>query len=239
FLNLVGGTQPLTLKKYFPRIAIDQGLASRMLFVVEHGAAKKVIDPRPTKDEVTLRSQLLTRLKRISDLFGEYTPTDQWVAAYADWYDRFPNSVGNPKLADYAGRKATHLKKLSIICSASRTLDRQLLAEDFKRALFVLDKTEERMGEVLDGVGPQDRFTDLVAEVMANLAVLKECSFAEIFGQVFRRCKELDLVQVLNSLQQTGHLELSDYRYNEGRLIISRTKTRIKWLDKEKNAHLK
>jgi hypothetical protein len=235
WFNWLAGIQPDTLRspKYFPSIAKVQGLLSRMVFVVEHKMQYRVLDPRETKEEGKLKGRLLTRLKKINELTGEFHVSDCWVEAWKEWYSKYPMSVGNARLAHYAARKPLYIQKLCIVCSASRSLEMTITAEDFNRAMLILSTAEKRMPEAFEDnvtTNYQEWYQGLTAEVMSHIDIAGELSYSDLFQKVVMKCKEKDLLQVLNSLVKTNKIALEAVQTSKGLKIDKETK--IRWLRK-------
>src|SRR5690606_7270677 len=115
------------IQSMIPQEALGGGFTSRVIFVVEE--KKRKIVPEYTVDEATkeLGAKLLRDLERIGNLSGEMSFDEEGKKAYINWYIEQDTklSAGKPAIPDtrfsgYCERRATHLRKLMLICSASR-----------------------------------------------------------------------------------------------------------------------
>lgn len=159
-LNLVGGTAPDWIQSMIPQEALGGGFTSRIIFIVEE--VKRRIIPKyiPSKQEEETAEVLLRDLERISQLTGEMTFTPEAEDLYVKWYIEQDTalSAGQPAIKDtrfagYCERRATHLQKLMLLCSASRGDDLKITATDFKTALKLLQDAEVNMHKTFGGLG--------------------------------------------------------------------------------------
>jgi len=158
--NLLGATAPDWLQSMLPQEAVGGGFTSRVIFVVEDKKGKTVPKPNPTEDEAQLRSALIVDLNRINNMTGMFTFSPDGEKAYIDWYTahdkqldsgKFP--VEDSRFNGYAERRATHIRKLMMIMSASRGDDMLLTLEDFNRAHTILKSAELKMSRTFGGLG--------------------------------------------------------------------------------------
>lgn len=171
WVNLVGGTTPDLLRDMLPSGVIASGLASRMIFVFELDKGKDVAFPSLSHTDDSERQILLHDLSEIRVMCGQYRWTAEWAEKWGPWY--LTNSRANPfdmeQFSGYSSRRATHLLKLCMILSASRTGDLIIESEDFVRALSLLEATEAKMGDVFRGFGKSD-LDDATSKIMHFVA---------------------------------------------------------------------
>jgi hypothetical protein len=159
-LNLIGGTAPDWIQSMIPQEAVGGGFTSRIIFIVEEKKRKLVPEYTPTEAELELAEVLQRDLERISQLSGEMSFDPLAKQLYIDWYVKQDIDLNNDKPAindirfrGYCERRATHLQKLMILCSASRGDDMVITAQDFERAVAMLLSAESTMGKTFGGLG--------------------------------------------------------------------------------------
>ncbi len=158
WVNILAGTTPDALQSSLPVESIGQGLTSRIIFVFEEKREKLVIQPTITEREMLLQRALINDLEVISMLSGKMEYTEGFMSEYTDWCyeaDRNPPFYDR-KFDGYCGRRRNHLLSLSMICSASRTDDMIMTADDLVRASKLLAEVEVKMGMVFKGMGRSD-----------------------------------------------------------------------------------
>jgi len=155
WVNLLGATTPHLIQNALPLDAVGGGLASRMVFVYEDRIGKRVPAPFLTQLQKDQAEQLLNELTDISKLNGAFQLTADAMDAWVDWYMNMEKT--NPKMPPtfegYLNRRQTHLRKLLMILSASRSNDMIINVDDFTRALDLLQRTERKMPRTFAGMG--------------------------------------------------------------------------------------
>ena len=159
-VNILGATAPDWLPMILPREAIGGGFTSRTIFVVENSKRQIISNPNLVKEDIELRENLLHDLEAIHIMAGEMTFDQEGLDTYVDWYEKEEQLImdGRPAIVDplfggYVSRRATHVKKLAMILSASRGGDKIVRKIDFTEALDMMLDVEKRMPEVFDGIG--------------------------------------------------------------------------------------
>ncbi|RLC38609.1 MAG: hypothetical protein DRH51_08095, partial [Candidatus Coatesbacteria bacterium] len=85
YCGLIGSTTPDWLKESLPPSAIGGGFTSRIVFVYQSRTEKLVPFPKVSEEAIRLRAKLVSDLRQIGEIRGEYRLTD----AAMDWYERW------------------------------------------------------------------------------------------------------------------------------------------------------
>jgi hypothetical protein len=182
--NLLGASAPDWLTSILPEEAIGGGFTSRVIFVVED--EKREVVPVPKLPNTELRLKLKADLERIYVMAGEFRMNKESIEIYSNWYIEHNKNpvITDPKFFGYNERKATHLKKLAIILSASRGDSRVVTVDDFNRALTILDNTEKKMPRVFRSLG-KSRYSELTMTVFDFIIEKKVVSRSEILRKFY------------------------------------------------------
>lgn len=221
FVNLIGATTPELIRTALPLEAGGGGLTSRIIFVYEDKKGKIVPFPFYTPEQQRLRDLLIEDLSEINLLSGSFELSTEYKQQYGAWY---VEQEGNPPFNDYrfAGyfeRRATHLRKLSMIMSASRDNDMILTLEDFRSAKLLLENTEKRMQLTFMGVG-RNATGDMIVRVSQYLSQIKRpARFSELLQIFYRDMDKRTAQNVLESLQGMGMISI-DYGNGMDPIII-------------------
>lgn len=213
-LNLLGGTAPDWIQSMIPHEALGGGFTSRIIFVVEEVKRKIIPKYIPTDEELAVQEILQSDIERISQLAGEITFDEDAEKLYIDWYiDQDKKlSAGQPAVPDtrfagYCERRATHLQKLMILCSASRSDELKIRAADFHRALSLLHMAELQMPKTFGGLG-KSRMSD-ESDVIINYIKQVRVTTRKLLMQKFYR--DIDpntLAQVEALMTQMGVVKI-------------------------------
>lgn len=213
-LTFCGGTAPDWIQSMLPAEAIGGGFTSRIIFVVED--KKKHIVPEYEMDEaaIELGEKLMRDLERIGNLRGAMTFTDTAKELYKKWYvtethklDNGQPAVDDSRFASYCERRATHLRKLMMICSASRGDDLKISDEDFYKAKGLLEDVEVNMGRTFGGFG-KSRTSDEVELVMNFIKEQGTTTRKMLLTKYFRDLEGPALTAAEVTLQQMGVIKI-------------------------------
>lgn len=190
--NLLGATAPEWLQSMLPQEAIGGGFTSRVIFVVEDQKSKTVPEHVLSPAENRLREALISDLVKIGNITGQYTFTAAGRLAYNEWYVAYDKEIAagrypveDEKFAGYSERRATHIRKLMMIMSASRGNSRQLDAQDFERANRLLKATELKMAKTFGGIG-KAKYADVTEKVMQYVKRMGMASRRDIMRKFHR-----------------------------------------------------
>lgn len=219
WVNLIGATTPTLIQSTMPQDAIGGGLTSRMIFVYERKKGKTVILPSLDANDLILKDQMLTDLKRIKTMTGRFTTTDDFIELWANWY---PAQDNNPPFKDerfegYFERRPTHVMKMACILNAARTESMIVTAKDLQDAIDLLEQTEVNMRHTFSGLG-QARHAALLSKVMVEIGNAKQVNFSDLMFSHRADADPRMLEDVINILQSgrfctyvrnTGLIELN------------------------------
>lgn len=204
-LNLLGGTAPDWIQSMIPQEALGGGFTSRIIFIVEEKKRKIVPEHIITPEEQRLQVLLMRDLERISQLAGEVTFTNEAKDLYVNWYiaesaamEAGKFTVEDRRFAGYCERRATHIRKLMLICCASRGDDLQIVGQDFRRAEELLEGAEKNMSKTFGGLG-KARYSDATETIKNYIRQMGITSHKVLLRQFYR---DVD-VQALNEIENT------------------------------------
>lgn len=212
-LNLVGGTAPDWIQSMIPHEAVGGGFTSRVIFIVEEAKGKIVPEPVLTEREEILQGALIRDLERISKLVGEITMSPGAKDAYVKWYIKQSENptpaVDDPRFAGYNERRATHIKKLMLVCSVARDDLLYILEEDFHRSLQLLEGAERKMARTFGGFG-KSRTSDATEVIKEYIEKVGITTRKQILQRFYRDVDAFTLSSVEDTLRQMGfmHVEL-------------------------------
>lgn len=208
WLNLLGATAPDWLPSVFPRVAVGGGFTSRIIFVVEEAKRRSVPLPQGEALKANRRRALAGMLQDIASLTGPGRFSEPARQAYAAWYveqDRLiadgKPPVKDPRFSGYVERRPTHVRKLSLLLSASRGSFPQVEKEDFERAVNELERIEGTMSNALASLGMSDMAaaTELVLAYLVRTGGATE---SQILHDLFRDLDILSFERIMGLLRK-------------------------------------
>lgn len=224
WVNLFGATTPEFLRSALPSDAIGGGLVSRIVFV--YGDKKSKIVPAPfiTPELKEIAQRLQYDLEIIESLKGEFQMSKEYYELYRDWYIE---SEKEPRFTDdalqgYNQRRSLHLRKLSVVMSASRGSDMILKPEDFLRSEDLLRRTETHMHFCFSGRGRHPGAW-VLDQLLKYIEVHKHAEtgnpipvpYIRILEKFYKDATSDELLSYLKTYQQMGLVQLAQ-RGSEG-----------------------
>ena len=153
WVNLLGATTPDLIGK-IPDI-IGSGLSSRIIFIYEHKQEKICARPHMSPEQLVLKEKLYHDLELIQLMQGEFKVTQDFLDLWTEWYtaQSLEPPFQDKRLARYCTRRGTHVMKISMVCSASRSDEMIVTGEDLQRAIKFLTQAEIKMPYTFGSMG--------------------------------------------------------------------------------------
>lgn len=227
-LNLIGGTAPDWIQSMIPHEAVGGGFTSRVIFIVEEQKGKIVPEHIISPQEEDLQRKLLIDLERISKLSGEIKMAATAKESYIKWYitqaeaaEKGIVAVPDTRFGGYNERRATHLRKLMLSCSAARDDCLVIEQEDFTRAMEMLTTAERKMAKTFGGLG-QSRNSDATETIKNYIERVGITTRKMVLQRFYRDVDAFTLTQVEETLRQMGCVKI--------KLIIDQQDKSYEWI---------
>jgi len=216
WINMIACTTPAWISGNFPEYMIGGGFMSRCIFVYAEEKRNFVAYPGMAVagvDIAKMEQDLILDLTEIAALSGEFGMTQEAVEWGTEWYARHFATKGNGLMEDsrfggYVARKQTHLHKLAMIFSVSRSEDLVITVKDLQRADKELTELESDLPKVFDRVGKtQD---SVQADRMLEMVRAKGCiSFTDAYAAMHSSIPHMDQFEdLMRSLERAGLIRL-------------------------------
>jgi hypothetical protein len=188
-----------------------------MVFVYEKD--KDHVEPAPFLSEMEreMGRELALDLEQICMMSGEFKVTSAFMDRWVEWYTA---SSKNPPFEDYRfngyiERRPTHMLKLSMIMSASRSNEKVVDRIDFERALDLLETTEQNMPHTFSGVGKSSQ-ADINARVTATVYRHQIIPLDKLMRMFFQDADLREMTGILETLQSMKMIRI---RYEEPKSV--------------------
>lgn len=206
-LTLMGGTAPDWLQSMIPQEAVGGGFTSRVIFIVEERKKQTVAEPTITEEEIRAEQLLIRDLERINKLAGPISFSQEAKQLYTNWYieqDKLLSmgkpAIDDPRFAGYCERRATHLRKLMMLSSASRSDSLVIEAADFNRAITILQEVEIKMPKTFGGLG-RLRNSDVLEQIKEYIHRVNVTTKRVLLAKFYRDITEQELVVFIKTLE--------------------------------------
>jgi len=216
WVNMLGATTPGFLQGSMPSEAVSGGLTGRIVFVYAERKGKTVPLPFLSKEQQLLREALKKDLEIISHMSGQFKPTPEYLEVWKHWYEEDEKNppFSHPKLDPYCGRRSVQLRKVSLICYASRNKGLQdsegaflLEEQDIRKAIEYLQDVEKVMPHVYTGVGANP-LAPIQTALMAMVRSKGTVSMQEIVRAFASEASINDISTMLATLEAAGYLRI-------------------------------
>lgn len=164
WINLIACTTPAWIEGNFPEYVIGGGFTSRCLFVYAEKKEKLIAYPsRNIPPELgAVKALLLQDLEHISStMAGPFTIDEGAIEWGTKWYATHnadpPEHLRDERFSGYLARKQTHMHKLAMVLSASRSDEKIIRVEDLTTADRMLFELERDMPKVFARIGRSEQ----------------------------------------------------------------------------------
>lgn len=203
WVNIIGATTPDLIAASLPPDAIGSGLTSRIIFVCEDRIGKIVPVHFLSKYELDLRDKLYEDLEKINSMVGRFKFTPEFIDLWTEWYVKegpLENKFSDPRFKGYTGRRATHVMKLCMIMSASRTGSMIISDKDLERAIRILEWAERKMPRVFTGVG-KSQIAETLPQVLTYIQRQKTTTFEALLKTFYYDSDEIEMKRIVRTLE--------------------------------------
>lgn len=208
-LNLIGATTPTWIQSNFQQSVVGGGLSSRMILLL--GKEKRHLIAYPGLDGIGLDMEmgplLVEDLKRISELKGPMTLTDDAIEWGRAWYlshikQPHLRQLLGEKFEHYYARKQTHLHKIAIILCVATSDSLIITKRHLQAANGILLDMEKGYGEALAYVQAGNYFASAKVEVQRIIAIKHPEPIAkrDLYKQVAATISGMDFERILLDL---------------------------------------
>lgn len=164
WINMIACTTPAWIEGNFPEYVIGGGFTSRCIFVYADKKEKLVAYPARSipKELAEVKTLLLQDLEHIATtMVGGFSLSPEALEWGTRWYAHHnsnpPEHLGDDRFAGYLARKQTHMHKVAMILSASRSDSKIISIEDLATAEKMLYDLEKNMPKVFDRIGRSEQ----------------------------------------------------------------------------------
>jgi len=208
YLNLIGCTTPAWLCSNAEDYFIGGGFFSRTIFVYSERKEKLIAYPEDNLN-YSLRDDLLSDLKEIAKMKGEFTlspEAKEWgIEWYEDTYLRTPEHLKGEKYQGYISRRQNHLHKVAMVVSASERPDRIITLEHLQIANQMLFLAENNLKTIYESIVTNDKVA-AYKKVKTLMSRLKRSSKQQLYMELASQFGYDDFEAALKAASFTGEI---------------------------------
>lgn len=215
WINIIACTTPSWIAGNFPEYMIGGGFTSRCVFVFAEEKRQLVAYPADVapKDFHETERKLVHDLEIISQMVGEMELSDSAKAWGQQWYEYHwnnkPVGLDNGQFGGYLARKQTHIHKLAMVISASKTSSLIIDRSSLEFAEAMVSSLESTMPKVFERIGQNDN-TRGQGELVDLIRKNGKMEQSALYALLFRTMSFQDFQLALLSAERAGHVRLFD-----------------------------
>jgi energy-coupling factor transporter ATP-binding protein EcfA2 len=222
-LTMLLGTQPAVFARIVPEEAFQMGFTARLIICNAHQVARKPFfnnDPVDT----TLEGKIISDLRALALLAGEYKPTKHFKEKLNDFHLRNPGAIEHSRFQDYNVRRSLHVGKIAMCCAAAESNELILDENHFDQALEYLTLSEKAAPTLFDDLITSQGFHHTVEQVL-HTKVNSTITHAELERKLRKTHKPHEVGQIIRSMIQSNDIVFAEYR---GTMPIYNVLTEVK-----------
>ena len=201
FICIIAATTPDGVAQGIPVSALQEGFASRIIFVYQEASGKLNAFPVLSEEEIALSRRLKIMLEERSKISGEFKLDNEAMIWFKQWYlDYMEESPPDQRLAGMFGRKHDHLLRLGMIYAGA---DRRKLitTNDLSAALMALDNVQATAGGAFMQLGG-DNTTQHMTRAISFMKRYKRLSHSELLKKMYP-CNAKIFREIVETLMQS------------------------------------
>lgn len=216
WINLIGCTTPHWIADNMPQAVVGGGFTSRCVFIFADRKMEFITwpDEHVQSNHDELAAKLVADLEYISrELAGPISISPEAREWGREWYKKLwtqgIDSIKDERLEGYLARKQTHMVKLAMVLSVSRSDSLVITLEDLILADGMLAETEKDLDKVFSKIGRTEESLDSER----FLEFVKRCgkiSYAKAFRHIHTAFPDFrDFTGMLEGHLRSGTIKLS------------------------------
>jgi hypothetical protein len=210
FLCIIAATTPDGIAKGIPASALEEGFASRVLFIYQADTPRRNAIPILTSEEITLGQELAEELATIGQIEGQYTLDAEATKWFVSWYETM-QPPADKRLEGFWGRKHDHLLRIGMILAGSShsTVIEQAQLE---AALLALEGVEQNAPQALAEIGG-DQITQFLTRAVVLCERSQRISHSELLRKLYP-CRADTFKVLLETMIDGGYIKRDEARPN-------------------------
>ena len=206
FMSILAATTPDGVAKGIPPSALNEGFASRVIWVFEDDTNRENALPELTTRQSDLAKILKGMLEQRAALEGEFTLSPEAKQAYKIWYHHHINTPPPDKFLEGVwARKHDHLLRLGMIL-AGNYMQTVIEPEHLDAGMSILANVEKNVSGAFTSLGAKDS-TLFLSRTQSFLAAAGRIRDSELLRRIYP-CDSKEFSGIIQTLIMSGKVEL-------------------------------
>lgn len=204
FLCIIAATTPDGVSRGIPPSALEDGFASRVLFVYKGDTQRRNAMPSLTAEEHEMKLELINKLAAVGQLAGEFTLEERYARPwYVDWYGNM-KPPADKRMEGMWGRKHDHLLRVAMVLTgaAGSTVIEQ---HHLEASLLALEEVEDNTHHALNEIGG-DNNTQFLTRAATTVQRRVRIGHSELLRSVYP-CRADVFKNIVETLIESGFMD--------------------------------
>jgi len=203
FLCIIAATTPDGVSRGIPPSALEDGFASRVLFVYKNDTTRRNAMPSLTPEEHEVRLELINKLAEIGQMEGEFTLDPTAREWYVHWYENMKPPT-DKRMEGMWGRKHDHLLRVAMVLAGAAG-HRLIEQHQLEASLLALESVEENTHYALNEIGG-DNNTQFLTRAATTVQRRIRIGHSELLRSVYP-CRADVFKNIVETLIESGFMD--------------------------------
>ncbi len=206
FVCILAATTPDGIAKGIPPSALNEGFASRVIWVYEEDTSRENALPELTPRQADLTKILKRMLEERAKLACQFTLSPSAKEAYKEWYHLHMNTTPPDKFLEGVwARKHDHLLRLGMILAANY-LETVIEPGHLDAGLSILTNMESKVAGAFTSLGSKDS-TIFLSRTQSFLMAAGRIRDSELLRRIYP-CDSKEFSGIIETLIRSGKVDL-------------------------------
>jgi len=200
FLCIIAATTPDGIAQGIPPSALQEGFASRVLFVYQPDTPRRFALPELSETDEALRLELVAIMSRIGEMGGEFVLTPGAKEWFTNWYNAMEPPV-DKRLEGMWGRRHDHVLRIAMVLAGSHLT--QTIDEGFlDGAVRAVESVETNAPSAFAEIGG-DQQTNYLSRAATLIMRAQRIGHSEVLRKLYP-CRADQLRLIMETLIESG-----------------------------------
>ncbi|GEM_PF-6923483 len=210
FLAIIAATTPDGVSKGIPPSALEEGFASRVIFVYKSDTDRRNAMPELTQEELDLRMELCIFLTKIGEMAAEFQLDPEARAWFINWYNTMEPPT-DKRMEGFYGRKHDHLLRFGMVFAGAE-MKTVIEQSHLEASLLALNEVEVTAPSAFSEIGG-DQTTQFLSRAVTMVQRAQRITHSELLRRLYPMRADAFRV-VVETLIESGIMKRDETKPN-------------------------
>jgi len=210
FLAIIAATTPDGISKGIPPSALEEGFASRVIFVYKSDTDRRNAIPELTQEELDLRMELCVFLTKIGEMAAEFKLDPEARTWFIEWYNTM-EPPADKRMEGFYGRKHDHLLRFGMVFAGAE-MKTVIERSHLEASLLALNEIEKTAPNAFSEIGG-DQTTQFLSRAVTMVQRAQRITHSEMLRRLYPIRADAFKV-IVETLIESGIMKRDESRPN-------------------------